>query len=122
MQKLNTRPVFTGKGEVAAHESECRECGRWSVILHAHGHCPHCGADASFGWAIRNKPALVADNLGGEDFRLADDADSVWITVGDLSVYVRRVEGGARIAVYPLGEEDGDEIGVIEAYNDEGGA
>lgn len=41
-------------------------------------------------------------------FKLRDDYDSVWITVDGISVYVRRTEHGARVELYPRGNEDVD--------------
>lgn len=54
------------------------------------------------GLADEQNLALVFDpNGGGQDYTLADDHDSAWITVGNLSVYLIRTGTGVRVELYP---------------------
>lgn len=46
----------------------------------------------------------------GNDFKLADDFSSVWITVAGLSVYLRQNDEGLSIDVYPLYAEDEEAV------------
>ena len=47
---------------------------------------------------------------GYSDFILKPVAQSVWITVGDVSVYVRRQQGCVHVDLYPLGMEMEDPL------------
>jgi hypothetical protein len=42
----------------------------------------------------------------GEDYVLAPEASSCWITVGNISVYVKRNQDGVSVELFPLGLED----------------
>jgi len=53
---------------------------------------------------------------GENDYRLKEDYDSVWITVGLISVYVRRVDGAAAVTLYPLEDEMGEELDKAIGY------
>lgn len=64
------------------------------------------------------------------DFLLEEDATSVWITVDNISVYVRRTDEGVAVDLYPKGYEMEDSIigtwclrseaaGRIEYYENE---
>lgn len=44
------------------------------------------------------------------DYTLKDCADSVWITINNISVYLRRTDEGVAVALYPVGREMDDEI------------
>ena len=43
--------------------------------------------------------------LTEDDYVLEPGANGVWITVDDLSVWVRRMDGGVSVEVYPLHDE-----------------
>lgn len=47
---------------------------------------------------------------GETDYRLEDDQQSCWISVGNISVYVRRTDEGVAVDLYPLGQEMYDSI------------
>ena len=44
------------------------------------------------------------------DFRLRDDCDSLWITINNISVYLKRTDEGVAVSLYPKGREMDDEI------------
>jgi hypothetical protein len=44
------------------------------------------------------------------DYTLKDCADSVWITIHNISVYLRRTDEGVAVALYPVGRENDIEI------------
>ena len=52
--------------------------------------------------------ALIQDEYS--DFTLKEEAQSCWITVNDVSVYVRRQDGCVCVDFYPLGMEMEDSI------------
>jgi hypothetical protein len=51
---------------------------------------------------------LIQDDYS--DFVLKEDARSVWITVDNISVYVRRTDEGVAVDLYPLSMEMEDSI------------
>ena len=55
---------------------------------------------------------------GGNDYILNPDEQSVWITVGGISVYIRHTPNGkVSVTLYVLGEEDDEPaIDTAEAY------
>jgi len=54
-----------------------------------------------------DRPVLTQD---GVDYILAPHADSVWIEVDGVAVWVRRDErGGVSVELYPSGDEDASE-------------
>ncbi len=62
--------------------------------------------------------ALFAE--GEEDYALEEGQQSVWITVGNLSVYVVRTDCGVKVEVYDLGNEaEGSPLAGCEAYGAE---
>lgn len=64
-------------------------------------------AGAAFGLDI-DEPALVADHpeQSGSDFTLADNAQSCWIRVGNVSVHVQREIEGAVVDLFAAGAPD----------------
>lgn len=60
----------------------------------------------------------VLSREGDTEFVLSSEQRSIWITVDDVSVHIRRTEeGGVRVSLYPLDGEMGDpldECGVIQ--------
>jgi hypothetical protein len=44
------------------------------------------------------------------DYVLKDDHGSCWVTVGNISVYIRRNDEGVSVDLYPLGDEDAESI------------
>lgn len=44
------------------------------------------------------------------DFILKEEAQSVWITIDNLSLYVRRTDEGVAVDIYPKGMEMEDSI------------
>jgi hypothetical protein len=57
-------------------------------------------------------PAITLENITdneGNDFVLAE-SESAWITVRNLSVYIRDTGEGVTIAIYPKGKEADDSI------------
>jgi hypothetical protein len=58
--------------------------------------------------------ALVQD--GDNDYTLAGSHSSVWLTVGDVSIYVRRFEDSVTVELLPHGDEvDGRVLGSCSA-------
>ena len=43
--------------------------------------------------------------LTDADYTMSQDAQSLWITVNGISVYIRRTVDGARVELYVAGEE-----------------
>lgn len=50
------------------------------------------------------------DDDQGTDFILEEDATSCWITIDNISVYVRRTDEGVAVDLYPLGQEMEDAL------------
>jgi hypothetical protein len=44
----------------------------------------------------------------GIDYVLPEDQQSVWITVGNISVYIKRNDEGVSVDLYPLDDENSD--------------
>jgi hypothetical protein len=67
---------------------------------------------------------LILDNENEDtDYILKAGARSVWITVGDISVYVLKTPDGVEVAMYPHHNENADPIAVAWApYPGEGGS
>jgi hypothetical protein len=61
--------------------------------------------------------ALTMDD--DQDYTLDSDSESVWITVGTVSVYIRRQDEGVSVHLYPRGHEDEDAIGATYGAYDE---
>ena len=55
-------------------------------------------------------PAL-RQTEGDPDYELSEDFKSCWITVNNISVYVRRTDEGVAVDLYPLQGEDQEAIG-----------
>jgi hypothetical protein len=54
--------------------------------------------------------------LNDADYTLANDCNSLWITVGNVSVWVRRdADDTVRIALFPAGEETGEPLDIAHA-------
>lgn len=45
-----------------------------------------------------------------DEFTLVSEHDLVWITVGNISVYLRRTNEGVAIDLYPVGQEMHDSL------------
>lgn len=45
-----------------------------------------------------------------DEFTLVSEHDLVWITVGNISVYLRRTDEGVAIDLYPVGQEMHDSL------------
>lgn len=66
---------------------------------------------------------LIQDDLFDDDcsdYSLDDEATSVWITVGNLSVYIMRTDEGVAVDILPLGNEGAEAITSTWALDDEG--
>lgn len=50
----------------------------------------------------------VLEQEAESDYLLKHDADNVWITVNNISVYVRRTDEGVVVDLYPLHNEAAD--------------
>lgn len=48
--------------------------------------------------------------ISDTDYELKEDQNSVWITVDNISVYIRRTDEGVSVGLYPKGREMDDEI------------
>jgi hypothetical protein len=59
--------------------------------------------------------ALSLTGTEGCDYTL-NAGRSVWITVGDVSLYIRRVGNVVLVSAYPKGEDDGDELFSAAAH------
>ena len=66
-------------------------------------------------------PALVREDGSDTDYTLIDDADAVWVQVGNVSVYITRTETGVRVQTFPAGFEGGDPA-LTESYTSFKGA
>lgn len=51
---------------------------------------------------------LRLEGDGESDYVLEENAESVWITVNDISVYVKRTDEGVAVDLYPLNDEASD--------------
>ena len=68
--------------------------------------------------------ALTLDNpQDGPDYTMVDDAECFWVTIGSLSLYVRRIGGtesadGISVSVHNIGEEDdpNKDLGRMTVY------
>ena len=60
----------------------------------------------------------IHDSLvrSGDGYTLAPGENSTWITIGNLSVYVRRTDDGASVSIYPAGDEMGESLGETYAH------
>lgn len=68
-----------------------------------------------FGWTLdmlesRLNGVLLLKEDAESDYILSSDAASVWITVGNLSVYVVRTDEGVSVDIYPEGQEADDAL------------
>jgi len=61
------------------------------------------------------EPALTCPNPEKEPEDYVLNTSSCWITVGSISVNIRRDGDGARVVLYKLGDEDGDSLDIAEA-------
>ena len=56
---------------------------------------------------------------GESDYVLKEEHTSVWITVDNISVYVRRTDEGVAVDLYPLGEEmEGSLVGTWALFSE----
>lgn len=55
----------------------------------------------------------------GTDYKLHPQANSCWILVGNISVYVIRKESGVEVELYPRNHEDRHELDWAHASFDE---
>lgn len=51
------------------------------------------------------------EDAGCTDFVMPPNADSIWITVENISVNIRRQDEGVGVTLYPKGHEDEDCLG-----------
>lgn len=60
----------------------------------------------------------IHDSLvrSGDGYALAPGDSSTWITIGNLSVYVRRTDEGASVSIYPAGDEGGESLAETYAH------
>lgn len=65
------------------------------------------------------EPGLVREGKDA-DYVMPEGMDSCWITVGGISVYVVRKDGGVMVEAYPLEGEADDSIASMEAYSSAG--
>ena len=49
------------------------------------------------------------NNISGKDVTL-NKGESCWVTVGNISVYLRSGDDGVSVTLYPLGKEDEESI------------
>jgi hypothetical protein len=52
----------------------------------------------------------VLKRLGETDYELRPHCDSIWITVNNISVYIKRNDEGVSVDLYPLGLEMNDAL------------
>lgn len=67
--------------------------------------------------------ALISDHSVDPDctdFTLHPDYTSVWITVGNISVYIMRTDEGVAVDLLPLHREGEEAIGSTWALDSEG--
>ncbi len=58
-----------------------------------------------------NEPALsLTTDSDGMKYLLNPELNSVWITVGNISVYLRRHDWGVCVDLYPIKQEDADSL------------
>ena len=66
---------------------------------------------------------LRLDELGGTDYTMLGEpgcGNAVWITVGTISVHLKKGEEGVSVTLYPLGHEAEDSITETWATYEEG--
>ena len=68
---------------------------------------------------MNDEPGVLTHD-GGSDYTLNDDSTSVWITVKNLSVYVRKTDEGVVCDIFPKGREDEDSICSCYALDSDG--
>ena len=54
--------------------------------------------------------------LTDTDYTMSPDAQSVWITVNGISVYIQRTVDGARVKLYVAGEEMDEPLDVAHGF------
>lgn len=64
--------------------------------------------------------SIRAWDVGCTDWEMHPNADSVWITIDTISVYVRRTDEGVAVSLYPKGREMDDELAGTWALFTEG--
>lgn len=67
-----------------------------------------------------NSGVLSIKEEGGSDYVLNADANSVWIEIGSLSVYIKRDDEGVSVDIYPTGDEMNNAIVSTWAEYSEG--
>ena len=67
---------------------------------------------------LRLSDDLALEPESETDFVLKPEHYGVWITVGNLSVHVRRTLSGVQVDVYPLGYEDCDAIDSLVTFDE----
>lgn len=72
--------------------------------------------DALLNHEAMNDPLVYPAQVMVEEGHYALEEGSCWITVGNLSVYVKREEEGIKIDVYPLNDEMGSAISSTSAF------
>ena len=50
--------------------------------------------------------ALQLSGIGASDYELVDGHASCWITINNVSVYVRNTGEGVSVSLHPVGRED----------------
>jgi len=60
---------------------------------------------------------LKQDGKGGRDYILT--GESAWVTVGAISVYIKKTDEGVVVDLYPTGDEMNDSIASTYAFFDE---
>jgi hypothetical protein len=61
--------------------------------------------------------ALIKNNA--KEFTLKPKQDHVWVTVGNISVYIKRTDEGVVVDLFKLGHEDQDCITSTYAFFNE---
>lgn len=63
-------------------------------------------------------PKIVADNAGDYVANLAKN-DSLWLTVGNASLYIKQTDEGLVVDIYAAGHEDAEPLASTYVFEQE---
>jgi len=67
----------------------------------------------------QNNTLALRHTEGETDFELSENYQSCWITVNDVSVWVRRTEDGVEVQLFPYRLESHDPLDVAFVSHDD---
>lgn len=60
------------------------------------------------------------NHVAEQEYELDKSVESVWVTVNNLSVYIKRTDEGVVVDIFPLNREDGESLASTYAFDSEG--